>query len=101
MHSYYNVRMYELVQYGILTIISTYLILRYAAPSVSLHVKFWSILTWVLNFGLALLVPQDTYITLHTDKKHPAKFKIENEYLILYWTVYILTWTIIPVLQEW
>ena len=23
------------------------------------------------------------------------------EYLLCYWSVYILTWTIIPVLQEW
>lgn len=23
------------------------------------------------------------------------------EYLFLYWSVYLLTWTIIPVLQEW
>lgn len=23
------------------------------------------------------------------------------EYLLLYWSVYLLTWTIIPVLQEW
>jgi len=23
------------------------------------------------------------------------------QYLLLYWSVYLLTWTIIPVLQEW
>lgn len=56
--------MYELIQYGVLAIICTFLVLRYAAPSVSWHIKFWSILTWILNFALALLVPQDTYLSL-------------------------------------
>lgn len=94
--------MYELIQYGILTVISTYIVLRYAAPSVTFHVKFWSILTWVLNFALALLVPQDTYWTLlHSHDHGPVKERIKFSYLILYWSVYILTWTIIPLLQEW
>ncbi len=56
--------MYELIQYGVLTVICTFLVLRFAAPSVSWHIKFWSILTWILNFGLALLVPEDTYWSL-------------------------------------
>lgn len=56
--------MYEVIQYGTLTLICTFLVLRYSAPSVSWHIKFWSILTWVLNFGLAFLVPEDTYWTL-------------------------------------
>jgi len=29
-----------------------------------MHVKVWSVITWVLNFGLALLVPEDVYQTL-------------------------------------
>lgn len=49
--------MYELVQYGALASLCTYIVLTYAAPSVSVHVKFWSILTWTLNFGMCLLVP--------------------------------------------
>lgn len=94
--------MYELIQYGILTIICTYVVLRYAAPSVTWQIKFWSILTWILNFALALLVPEDTYWTLmYPDKSTDEKEVIEYQYLILYWSVYLLTWTIIPVLQEW
>jgi hypothetical protein len=49
--------LYALVQYGLLTIVCTYLVHHYASKEVSLHVKIWSIFTWVLNFGLALLVP--------------------------------------------
>lgn len=56
--------MYELIQYSILIVVCTYVVLRYSAPSVSWPIKFWSILTWVLNFGLALLVPEDIYWTL-------------------------------------
>lgn len=53
--------MYELIQYGILTVICTFIVIRYSAPSVTFHVKFWAILTCVLNFALALLVPEDIY----------------------------------------
>lgn len=67
--------MYELIQYGVLTIISTSLVLVYAAPSVSWYVKITSILTWILNFGLALLVPEDTYWTL----LRPNEKTIEKE----------------------
>lgn len=56
--------MYYLLQYGILIAISSYLVLNYAASNVSWHIKIWSIFTWVLNFSLALLVPEDVYITI-------------------------------------
>ena len=60
--------MYEIVQYAILTSLCTYLVLTYSAPSVSFHVKFWSIVTWILNFGMGLLVPEDVYITMDSSK---------------------------------
>ena len=37
----------------------------YAAPSVATHTKITSILTWVLTFGLVLLVPLDLFITIY------------------------------------
>ena len=58
--------MYELIQYGALFLVCTYLVLTYSAPSVSNHVKFWSIVTWTLNFAMCLLVPEDVYLTLKT-----------------------------------
>jgi hypothetical protein len=58
------VMLYELLQYGLLTAVCVYLVNNYSSREVSLHVKFWSVLTWVLNFGLALLVPEDVYQTL-------------------------------------
>ena len=56
--------MYELINYGILVALCTCLVFSYSAPSVSPHVKFWSIVTWVLNFGMCMIVPGDVYITL-------------------------------------
>lgn len=56
--------MYELIQYGILTIICSFVVIQYSAPSVSWYVKVCAIITWILNFALALLVPEDTYFTL-------------------------------------
>jgi hypothetical protein len=66
-----------------------------------MHVKVWSVITWVLNFGLALLVPEDVYQTLKGQKDEEINKQLGMQYLLLYWSVYILTWTIIPVLQEW
>ncbi len=86
-----------LVVYLILTALCIYLVNYYASKDVSMHVKVWSVITWVLNFGLALLVPEDVFLTLKKSTDH----SIGVQYVVLYWLVYILTWTIIPVLQEW
>ena len=61
----------------------------------------WSVVTWVLNFGLALLVPEDVYQTLQGQPEESDKRQLVAQYLLLYWSVYLLTWTVIPVLQEW
>jgi len=55
---------YELIEYGLLITICVYLVNYYSSKQVSMHVKVWSVITWVLNFGLALLVPEDVYQTL-------------------------------------
>ena len=54
----------------ILFLICCYLVQYFSAPSVSFQVKVTSVLTWVLNFGLVLLVPEDLYYTL-THFEHP------------------------------
>jgi hypothetical protein len=90
---------YEILQYSILTLICGYLVNYYARKDVSVHVKAWSVITWVLNFGLALLVPEDIYQTLKGQQDLEIRARIGFEYLLLYWLVYLLTWTIIPVLQ--
>jgi hypothetical protein len=51
----------------ILTMFCVYLVNYYANKEVSLHVKVWSVITWVLNFGLALLVPEDVFVTLNKE----------------------------------
>lgn len=56
--------MYYLIQYGAVFAVSSYLVLTYASPTVSYHIKFWSTVTWILNFSLAFLVPEDVYLTI-------------------------------------
>lgn len=51
----------------LLTGLCLYLVNYYAGKEVSFHVKVWSVITWVLNFGLALLVPEDVYLTLNKE----------------------------------
>ena len=92
---------YALIEYGILIGVCLYLVNYYASREVSTHVKVWSVVTWVLNFGLALLVPEDVYQTLQGQPEESDKRQLVAQYLLLYWSVYLLTWTVIPVLQEW
>jgi hypothetical protein len=56
----------------ILLLMCWYLVQFYSAPSVSLIVRVTSVLTWVLNFGLALIVPEDLYYILNhfEDPRH-------------------------------
>jgi hypothetical protein len=56
---------YHIIQYTLLIIICTYLVNCYSGKTVSMHVKFWSIVTWTLNFAITLLVPEDVYETLN------------------------------------
>ena len=93
--------MYFLIEYALLIIVCLCLLSYYAAKDVSLHIRVWSLITWVLNFGLALLIPQDVFLTLQNDREQKVKQGLNWQYLVLYWSVYILTWTVIPVLQEW
>lgn len=59
------------VCFAVLTLLCCWLVQWYAAPSVSCYVKVTSVATWVLNFGLVLLVPEDLYYTLtHFDDHH-------------------------------
>jgi intergrase/recombinase len=76
-------------------------VVYYSGKDVSIYVKIWSVITWVLNFGLALLVPEDVYQTLQGQHDLKINKHLGMHYLLLYWSVYILTWTIIPILQEW
>jgi hypothetical protein len=76
--------LYELVQYGLLSAVCIYLVNYYSGKDVSLHVKFWSVVTWVLNFGLALLVPEDIYQTLTGRQDTKITNNIGMQYLILY-----------------
>lgn len=95
------------ISFIVLLILCCFLVQYYSAPSVSIYVRVCSALTWVLNFGLVLLVPEDMYYTMsqgETEAKptgDPKFNELVSSYLFLYWTVYLLTWTIIPVLQEW
>ena len=60
--------MYFLIEYALLIIVCLCLLSYYAAKDVSLHIRVWSLITWVLNFGLALLIPQDVFLTLQNDR---------------------------------
>ena len=93
--------MYFILEYALLFLVSYCLVITYASPTVSIHIKFWSVLTWTLNFAIALLVPEDIYLTLLSESNEQRKEWVGLQYQVLYWTVYLLTWTVIPVLQEW
>ena len=72
--------LWSVIGFLALVFLCSYLVLYYASPHVSLAVKVTSILTWVLNFGLVLLVPSDIFMVLdsfgpHTKEVTPQMLK--------------------------
>ena len=87
--------------------LSFYLIHSYSHASVKLYVKICVLIAWVMNFSLILLVPLDIYIN---SRNHSANIPVESDpafqhlsaaYAILYWTIFVISWTLLPAIQEY
>ncbi|CAD8048081.1 unnamed protein product [Paramecium sonneborni] len=88
----------------IVTCLVGYLIQSYCSKDVSIYVKGMALVSWLINFLLILFLPFDIYITY----RDQSVGDISNDYLslaetyqILYWTNFILCWTVIPIMQEY
>lgn len=72
-----------------------YLIYQYSMPEVNPVVKILVYLTWLLSFGIVVLLPYDVYHSLQNDYAMSVVWKI------LYYAIFLLTWLVLPIAQEY
>jgi DMSO reductase anchor subunit len=86
---------------------SAYLIQNYCKEDISLPVKALALLAWIMNFAIIGCVPLDIYITLRNAETNsdplddPAYVTLATLYQILYWGLFLLCWTLIPLVSEY
>lgn len=90
-----------------ISIFSAYLIQNYCNDKVSYPVKALALMAWVMNFAIIGFVPLDIYITMRnaergTDPQNdPAYVTLATLYQTLYWGLFVLCWTMIPLVTEY
>ena len=72
-----------------------YLIYQYSIKSVGLFVKISVYLTWFICFVNVVLLPYDIYHSLEANYTMGVVWKIS------YWSIFLLTWIILPIAQEY
>ena len=72
-----------------------YLVYQYALPNVHISVKISVFLTWLICFGIVVMLPYDIYYSLKED------YGMEVVWKVMYWLIFVLTWVILPIAQEY
>ena len=88
------------------SIITLFLLLYYSMKNTNKLVFFTAYITWLMNFVLVILLPFDIYYTqTKKGKENGMKNITENilkyGYGITYWSLFILSWIFIPLLQSY
>lgn len=92
-------------------VFSYYLYNKYASRSVSHHISSLVIFVWFLTFFGIFILPLDIYYScLYEEKKNKNNEANSRDQILgfirilwnlLYWIIYILSWIIIPIFQEY
>ena len=72
-----------------------YLIYNYSIKSVGIFVKISVYCTWLICFSNVVLLPYDIYHSLESNYTMGIVWKTS------YWLIFILTWLILPIAQEY
>ena len=100
----------------LLTIYS--LLQNYASKQIRSSVFWLTYLSWFLSFGIVVLLPCDIYYTYQNeylkmnrsrddsqDQELKSSQKVVNQiyyyWIFCYWTTFILSWIILPLIQEY
>lgn len=105
---------------AILTLLFSYFLYeRYAMKSISLSIKILVISVWFLTFFGIFIFPLDVYYSLIENQTNNNSLNsIEVELIkedsnkgikkiiyflwnIIYWTIYVISWVVIPIYQEY
>ena len=79
------------------------LIYLYASKSTPIYVLVFVFIGYSLGFALVVLIPYDIATVIITQTLSDDKSRQENLVVIwdiIYWTVFVLCWLVLPVMQE-
>ena len=101
------------IELGLCSVFSIFFYYRYVNKSIPFYYDILMITTWILNFTFVALVPLDVTIVINLFlldlKSYELSLKqpVENVYesikilwKVLYTTVLVLSWVILPIAQE-
>lgn len=90
---------------AILTMLFSYFLYsQYSSSSVGKPISIIVILAWFLTFFGIFILPLDIYYSsFHKNSEESEEILklIKILWNILYWTVYVLSWLVIPIFQEY
>lgn len=95
---------YYLIPESILCLIFTlYLYWKYAKKDVSSSVKYVTIIVWYFTFVTIILIPNDIEVIKDSTDGEKTKNMIWLQYMyqLIYWTIFILSWLVVPLLTEY
>jgi hypothetical protein len=82
------------------------LLLHYPAKGTKWYVYFWVFISWFLAFWIIVLIPFDVYLVVPSQTLTPTATESDKDSLrlcwrVVYWTVFVLCWLVLPILQEY
>lgn len=77
-----------------------YVIHTHSEKQVSLYVRMLTLVSWLLSFGLIIIVPLEIYFT-EQDEEQQYDTLIVDLWTTLYWLNFLLTWFLLPIYMEY
>ncbi|OMJ72452.1 hypothetical protein SteCoe_29108 [Stentor coeruleus] len=88
---------------GIVFLFTIWIIQHYASKSTSIFVYIFVFLGYFLAFVLVVLLPYDIYLSIEDNLPNikDLRFVLSIIWRVIYWTVFVLCWVILPIIQEY
>ena len=92
-----------IVELCISFILCLLILLYYSRKKMNVIIFIISLLCWTLNLFLIILIPYDVYFTQtsNNDIQEEMESFLKTGYRISYWSLFIFSWFIIPVMKEY
>ena len=92
-----------IVELCICLVLSILILIYFARRKTNIIIFITSLICWIMNLFLIILIPYDLYYTQSNSKDIPEKTSkfIDLGYKISYWVLFVLSWFIIPVMKEY
>jgi len=91
------------VEFSLLFLITLIILIRYAAKSISPYIILINFISWFLCFVIIVLVPLDVYFSIQApeNQETPETEVLLIVWKVIYWTMYIFSWVVLPFLWSY